>query len=283
MELRIHDFTANEMSTAPIAALPMYDFPQLEAAHDELWSTLRKSLMEAGVDEAPAQLTRRTDHVDVWTHPFLLLGQGCEYPLAKFFTDRIRLVATPRYSAPGCDGATYRSAIVVREDDPAEALVDLRNRRCVINERASNSGMNLLRAAIAPLTNGARFFESVVLSGSHRRSVQMVAAGDADVAAVDCVSFAHFRRLYPSSVAPLRILAWTPRAPCLPFITAAATSDEVLQKLRSSLAVAIADRHLDEVRDRLFLDGFDLKPAAGYAEVLQLESAAAHLGYPKLF
>jgi ABC-type phosphate/phosphonate transport system substrate-binding protein len=266
-----------------MAALPMYDFPQLEETHDVLWSALRASLIAAGLDDLPAQLTHRIDQVSVCTHPGLLLGQGCQYPLAKFFADRVRIVATPRYAAAGCAGATYRSAIVVRADDPAGALADLRNRRCVINERASNSGMNLLRAAIAPIANGEQFFDSVVLSGSHRKSMQMVAGGDADVAAVDCVSLAHLQRLSPSLTTPLRILDWTPSAPSLPFITAAATSDEVLQKLRRALAGVMADRGLDEKRERLFLEGFDLQPAGDYAEVLQLERRAAQLGYPKLF
>lgn len=265
-----------------LASFPMYDFPPLQPAHDELWSSLRRFLIDAGLEEPPAQLTRGVEHVGVWTHPYLLLAQGCQYPLAKFFANRVRLVATPRYLAPGCDHATYRSAIVVRHDDPAERLVDLRNRRCAVNERASNSGMNLLRASIAPLANGRRFFESVVFSGSHRKSVQMVAAGDADVAAIDCVSLAHFQRLYPSIASPLRILEWTPPAPSLPFITAAATSDKVLDTLRSSLAAVLADRHLDRARESLLLDGFDLEPVEDYAEVLRLESAAAQLGYPKL-
>jgi ABC-type phosphate/phosphonate transport system substrate-binding protein len=266
-----------------IAALPMYDLPQLRASHDKLWSSLSKYLTDAGLKEAPTDLTRNIHPAGTWTHPNLVLGQGCEYPLAKFFADRVRLVATPRYAAPGCQGASYRSAIVVREDDPAETLADLRGRRCVINERSSNSGMNMLRASIAPLANGQRFFESVVLGGSHRGSVKMVSAGDADVAAVDCVSFAHFQRLYPSTAALLRILAWTPSAPSLPFITARTTSDEVLGKLRSSLAAVMADRELDDARERLLLDGFDLEPVEGYSEVLRLERVAAQLGYPQLF
>jgi hypothetical protein len=192
MESSNHDAAAHPVNIQGIAAFPMYDFPELEAAHDELWSTIRGCLSDAGVAETPAQLTRRIDHVEVWTHPDLLLGQGCEYPLAKFLANDVRLVATPRYAVPGCDGAAYRSAIVVRKDDPAETLADLRDRRCAINERSSNSGMNLLRASIACFADGTRFFESIVFSGSHRRSVQMVACGDADVAAVDCVSFAHF-------------------------------------------------------------------------------------------
>jgi ABC-type phosphate/phosphonate transport system substrate-binding protein len=140
--------------------------------------------------------------------------------------------------------------------------------------------MNLLRAAIAPLANGKGFFESVVFSGSHRNSVDMVAQGEADVAAVDCVSLAHFRRLYPSTAAKLRVLDWTPASPSLPFITAAATSDATLRILRSSLAAVLADPGLDSVRELLFLEGADLQPVAGYAEVLRLERNAVELGYP---
>jgi ABC-type phosphate/phosphonate transport system substrate-binding protein len=277
------DGAAAQVNTQRIAALPMYDFSELKAAHDELWSAIGIYLTEAGLTETPVHLTRGPNHAGLWTHPLLLLGQGCEYPLAKFFADRVRLVATPRYAVPGCDGARYRSAIVVREDDPAQTLADLRDRRCAINERSSNSGMNLLRASIACVAGGTQFFESVAVSGSHRKSVQMVAFGEADVAAVDCVSFAHFQHLYPSAVAPLRILCWTPASPSLPFITAAATSDTTLQTLRSSLAAVIADPTLDAVRSRLFLEGFDLAPAGGFSEVLRLERGAAELGYPRLF
>ncbi len=268
------------LNAESLAALPMYDFPELGAAHDAWWAALSRLLLDAGLTRAPRKLTRSLGHVDLWRHPALLLGQGCEYPLAKSFGDSIRLVATPRYGAPGCEGAAYRSAIVVRDDDPAETLSDLRGRRCVINEPDSNSGMNLLRAAIARLAQGTRFFESVQFSGAHRRSAAMVAAGQADVAAIDCVSFAHFKRLYPSSVASLRILDWTPSSPSLPLITAGGTDDGTLQLLRASLAAVFADRTLDSVRQCLLLDGIDLQPALGFPEVLRLERQAVEQGYP---
>ena len=96
------------------------------------------------------------------------------------------------------------------------------------------------------------------------------------------MSLAHFRRLYPASIAALRILDWTAATPSLPFITASATGDRELQTLRSSLAAVAAERELDEVRDQLFLEGFDLDPAGDFTEVLHLERGAARMGYPKL-
>jgi ABC-type phosphate/phosphonate transport system substrate-binding protein len=269
------------MAAERIAALPMYDFPQVRDAHDAFWAALADRLTAAGLHDVPRELNRHLGHRDVWRHPALLFAQGCEYPLAKSFADQVRLVATPRYSAPGCEGANYRSAIVVRREDTG-SLADFRGRRCVVNEMDSNSGMNLLRAAVAPVAGGAPYFASVAVSGSHRRSAQMLAAGDADIAALDCVSFAHFGRLYPEVVGKLRVLSWTPASPVLPFITARSGGDAIAQILRSALAAVFADDTLAAVRERLFLTGVDLQPVEGFGEVLRFERAAVEQGYPTL-
>jgi ABC-type phosphate/phosphonate transport system substrate-binding protein len=264
-----------------LAALPMYDYPELTGATDALWDALRDQLRAAGVP-APEQLTRSLGHFAIWRDADLLLAQACEYPLAKRFAATVRKVATPIYTAPGCDGTRYRSAIVVRRDDPASSLAELRGRRCVINESDSNSGMNLLRAAIAPLAKGTRFFASVSLSGSHRHSAALVAAAEADVAALDCVSYAHLQRFDQETTARLRVLDWTPASPSLPLITAAATDDETLQLLREAFAAVAADPALASVRAALLLQGFDLAPPRDYAAVLRLEQQAVDAGYPTL-
>jgi ABC-type phosphate/phosphonate transport system substrate-binding protein len=270
------------MGAERIAALPMYDFPELRDAHDAFWAALADRLSAAGLSDVPPALARNLNHFDVWRHPALLFAQGCEYPLAKSYASYVKLVATPWYSAPGCERADYRSAIVVREQDVGASLADFRGRRCTVNEIDSNSGMNLLRAAVAPVAAGGRFFESVVVSGSHRRSVEMVALGEADVAAVDCVSLAHFGRLYPLVVGKLRVLSWTPASPSLPFITARSASDATVQVLRSALADVFDDDGLAPVRERLFLRGVDLQPREGFERVLRLEMEAVEAGYPAI-
>src|ERR1700730_610569 len=269
------------MGAERIAALPMYDFPQVRDAHDAFWTAFAGRLTAAGLRDVPRELSRDLGHFDVWRHPALLFAQGCEYPLAKSFADRVRLVATPRYSAPGCEGGNYRSVIIVRREETG-SLADFRGRRCVVNEMDSNSGMNLLRAAVAPLAGGARYFASVAVSGAHLHSVEMVASGEADVAAVDCVSFAHLGRLYPGVVAGLRVLSWTPARPCLPFITARSAGGSVVQILRSALAGVFDDDTLARVRERLFLTGVDLQPVEGFGEVLRLERGAVEQGYPTI-
>ncbi|MBS0420359.1 MAG: PhnD/SsuA/transferrin family substrate-binding protein [Proteobacteria bacterium] len=274
----------------------MYDFPELGEAHDEFWDAVSGRLRAAGLKGTPRTLTRDVRPAEVWADPSLLFAQGCEYPLAKSFAGRVRVVAHPVYSAVGCEGTRYRSAIVVRRGRGPQAggfprsgvgggqlaLAELQGQRCVVNELDSNSGMNLLRAAIAPLSNGEPFFASVVVSGSHLHSVEMVVSGQADVASIDCVSFAHFQQLYPALAGELRVLGWTAATPSLPYITARSTSDSTVEALRAALADVCADENLAPVRAKLLLHGVDLDPVDGFGEVLALERRAVLAGYPIL-
>ncbi|MGG2305100.1 phosphate ABC transporter substrate-binding protein, partial [Salmonella enterica] len=82
---------------------------------------------------APATLTRDRPLPAIWTAPDLLLAQTCGYPLTMDLREGVRLVATPLYDAPGCAGAWHRSAIVVRADDPAQALAACRGYRVAVN------------------------------------------------------------------------------------------------------------------------------------------------------
>jgi ABC-type phosphate/phosphonate transport system substrate-binding protein len=262
-----------------IAALPMYDFPALRQSHEQLWSAIADRLERLLVPEVPRHLTWRLAHRDTWTHPGLLLGQACEYPLLKSYRRQLQVVATPSYRAPGCTPGTYCSAILVRIDDRALSLDDLRERVCVVNEADSNSGMNLLRAALAPRARAGRFFNSTSLSHSHHHSVGQVAAGKADVTAVDCVTLAHLSRFEPALIAQVRILDWTPSSPCLPFVTSHLTSTATVQALRTALADVVADASLGSLRETLLLDNVLRDPNPSFERVEELEGFAERHAY----
>jgi ABC-type phosphate/phosphonate transport system substrate-binding protein len=142
--------------------------------------------------------------------------------------------------------------------------------------------MNLFRAALAPLAGGGRFFQSVHLSGSHRASLQLVAAGEADVTAIDCVTLAHLRRFDPSLTSRLRVVDWTPASPCLPYVTSRRTSEAAFGALRSAIEDVFADRTLAPVRELLLLEGVDLSPDTTFRRVRALEFDAQQWRYPVL-
>jgi ABC-type phosphate/phosphonate transport system substrate-binding protein len=260
----------------------MYDPPELVAVNDALWTAVRSRLEAEGVTGAPDHLTRGAPLDRIWSDPGLLLGQTCGYPLMTSLRGRVALVATPHYRALGCEGPFYRSAVVVRRDDPAGGLAGLRGARCAVNAFDSNSGMNLLRAEVAPLAGGAAFFGAVSITGGHAASVQAVASAEADVAAIDCVTWAHFQRLRPAMVGTLRVLSWTAASPGLPLITAASTDGETRAALVRALAYVASDPALEEIRSELLLDGFSVLRIAHYEPILELERTAIDLGYPTL-
>lgn len=261
------------MQAAGVASLGMYDEAPLAAANDALWAAIAARL--AG---APARLTRDRGLEAIWTDPRLLLAQTCGWPLATRLAGRVALLATPCYALPGCAGATHRAFVVVRADDPARRLADLRGRRLALNGWDSNTGMNLLRALLAPLAGGTRMFSAIAVTGSHRASLEAVARGRADLAAVDCVTFGLLQRHRPQAVAGLRRLAETSPSPGLPLITRLGAGADELASLRGALAAA-----LDTPAARtLALVGFELRPFADYAALLDLAAAAARLGYPEL-
>lgn len=264
------------------ASLPMYDFPHLAEAHAVLWKSIARILRGANVKDVPLELTRAKSLNDVWNDPRMLLSQTCGFPLAKHLKTSVRLVATPRYKAFGCRRARYRSCIVVRADENARILSDMRGRRCAINELTSNSGMNVFRAAIAPLACGEPFFENVIVTGSHMESLRSVAENRADVAAIDCVSFAHIGKFAPHLTGGLKILTWTRESPNLPFVTSRETDEYTLAALRHALAEISFDPGLASVRELLMIDGFELVPFEQYQSILEMEHYANLLRYPQI-
>jgi ABC-type phosphate/phosphonate transport system substrate-binding protein len=259
----------------------MYDFPELSAATDALWTAIAARLADRGV-AAPQALTRGFPLDDLWTNPALLLAQTCGYPLMTTLAGRVTLVATPRYRADGCSGAWYRSAIVVRAADSAASLADLRGRRCAVNSVTSNSGMNVLRAAIAPLAGGVRFFSDIVMTGGHAASVLAVGNAAADVAAIDGVTWAHLRQLRPGETERLRVLGWTEPTPGLPLITSRLTDAPTQGALLDALQHVARDPGLAPVMSALRLGGFEALTLNAYGSVLALEHAAVAAGYPVL-
>jgi ABC-type phosphate/phosphonate transport system substrate-binding protein len=264
-----------------IAVLPMYDFPWTAAANDALWAAISARLAEAGV-QSPTRLTRGGELAVLWRHPALIFGQTCGYPYASGLKDAVTLIAAPEYSFPGCEGASHRSFIIRRVDDPRCVLNEFRGAVAALNAHDSNTGMNLFRAMIAPIAGGAAFFSSIVVTGSHEASVAAVDNGQADLASIDCVSFALLGRGRPELIERVAIVTESPASPNLPFIASGSLPPSTIAAVREALFAALDDRSLAETRDALGLVTARVLVQADYERVLAFERAAIAAGYPKL-
>ena len=265
-----------------LASLPMYDLPEVRQATDSWWAGLARALGRAGVADVPEQLTRGQELATVWQDGSLLFSQTCGYPLTHAMRDVLMPVATPVYVADGCDGADYCSVILVRDDEPATEIAELRGRRVAVNNPGSHSGYNALRRTFAPLAKGGQFFSEVVETGGHPGSIAAVVEGKADLAAVDSITYRLLASHRPESVRGLRVLARTDCAPGLPYVTRADAPTDLLAALRDGLRQALADPSLAEARETLLITDVEELPLAAYARIDAAETEAHAMGYPEV-
>jgi ABC-type phosphate/phosphonate transport system substrate-binding protein len=259
----------------------MYDFPWTAAANDALWAAIAARLNEAGV-EAPNTLTREPDLEAQWRNPRLVFGQTCGYPYVTRLKDAVALIAAPKYSFPGCESASHRSFIIRGVSDRRRELSEFRGATAALNGWDSNSGMNLFRAAIASVAGGTPFFCALVVTGSHETSVAAVAEGRADIAAIDCVTFALLQRGSPELIERVAIVTESPLSPCLPFIASATLEPSTIDAVRAALFATLADPELAEARAALGLRGAREVSPADYGRVAEIERGAATAGYGRL-
>ena len=171
------------------ASLPMYDFAELTDAHDALWA----AVVEAHGDGLPATLTHADDVHALWHATDLAVSQACGWPLVDELDGRVRLIGAFSYDVPDAIGPRYRSRIVTRPGpiEPAAAVA-------AVNSFASLSGWLSLVGAF-PEVEGS-WPGDVTVTGAHVHSLAALQAGEADVAAIDGVTYA-LRRAPPAAVA----------------------------------------------------------------------------------
>ena len=259
-----------------VAALPMYDWPEVRDEVDAQWAGLREAFRQKGVD-APQTIVRRNgdlppvpggihdaegrliapdpamlppnelDHHQLWLHPALLFAQTCWGPMELGLSRQVQVVGQPSYDAyEGGQGELYSSALVMRTGEgpqvrsPADgkALLPLdlmRGKRFTFNSLDSMSGVIALTRDLQAAGESLDIFSSRSESGGHRGSIVAVAEGKADIAAIDCESWALAQRFEPAA-RKVAVVGWTARRKGLPYITARTTPEKTVKAMREALA-----------------------------------------------
>jgi ABC-type phosphate/phosphonate transport system substrate-binding protein len=263
-----------------IASLPMYDIAEAQRATDALWDALRQAFEREGVADVPRVLTRDLPVISQWGAPNLFFTQCCGYDVVFGFSSALALLGVPRYAdETGCSDLGYRSVVIVREDSPVAALADLRGATCAVNGFNSYSGTGSLRALVAPLSREGRFFREIRVSGAHVRSIEMVRAGEADVAAIDCVTHTLLRRYRPQFLAGTRILLPTDPMPAPPYVISRDYPADTVARMQAALVSVLGHSPRHAFCDDLFIAGVTLAPLQVYAKILTQDEIALGRGY----
>ena len=261
-------------------ACGMYAFnDELRNAWQALFDEFRL-LLDDG-DQLDANLVFSTGE-SVLRDPGLFIGHTCGYPLMNHLQDAVTPFCVPVFNVTGVEGNLYSSRFIVAADSEISSLVECGGRIAAINNSDSNSGMNVLRHAIAKLNPAAPFFASVINSGGHLQSLTAVAELRADVAAIDCVSFQFIEDRWPELTARVRSIGDSIKTCGLPLVLPntnfpSTDTQQILVTLNKAL-----NQVNPRVRQQLHLSHFARVNFGDYQSILEIESFANDVNYHDL-
>jgi ABC-type phosphate/phosphonate transport system substrate-binding protein len=164
------------------------------------------------------------------------LAFSCGLPLAR--AGGWRMLVAPVGAGPGYGGQpVYFTYFLVAPDHPAHRFEDLAGTPLVMNEPASHSGFAAVLAELASRRLDLGFFGGHRFSGSHQSSVEAVAGGSGEVAAVDSLMFDGLVELRPELAGLVRVAASGMAWPAPPLALRASLTD----RLGDTIVQAIID------------------------------------------
>jgi phosphonate transport system substrate-binding protein len=133
------------------------------------------------------------------------------------------------------DRPIYFSDVIVRCDSPYASFDDLQGCTWAYNEATSHSGCNLVCYSLLERGKSPHYFGSIVKSGSHLTSLQMVVAGQADAAAIDSHVLDVMLARDPALAAQLRVVAMLGPSAMPPVVVAKRLDTALKARLRAAL------------------------------------------------
>jgi ABC-type phosphate/phosphonate transport system substrate-binding protein len=259
-----------------VAALPMYDWPEVRHEVDAQWAMLRDAFRQKGID-APQSIARRNgdlppvpggihdtqgaliapdpatlppDELDfhrLWLHPALLFAQTCWGPMELGLSRHVQPVGQPSYDAyEGGQGELYSSAIVMLADgapsvaspDDGSPLIPFDRIR---GKRFTFNNLDSMSGLIGLTRDLEAMGESLDLFASRSESgghrSSIVAIAEGK-ADVAAIDCESWvlAQRFEPAARKVAVVGWTGRRKGLPYITAATTPEKTVTALREALA-----------------------------------------------
>ena len=271
------------VETFPVASARMYSWsPSLTAAWQRLlqWVSAR-----AGVSLDVLNLADPVSLDELWAREDLGCVFMCGYPWA-LREDRPHLLAAPVPSPPRYGGKpVYVTDFIVRADSAHRTLEDTFGGCLAYSAEHSHSGYNAPRYHLLEhvATGRSPLYRDV--RGPYVRQrplLDLVARGEADVAAVDGYALDLLRRHDPAAAALVRVVETTEPAPSPPLVASNGLDARLRERLTHTLVTAHRAAEARPLLDDVLLARFDRVTPADFEVFLEREGAARDAGYPKL-
>jgi phosphonate transport system substrate-binding protein len=212
------------------------------------------------------QRSRYREILDLLLQGRLDLAWICGYPYVRN-RSRLDLIAVPRFRGH----PVYQSYFIVGADSQIQRLHGLEGRLFAWADPDSNSGYLYPRFRLT--SDGKdpdRFFRRTFFTWGHPRSVEAVAEGLADGAAVDSYVWETLARGHPELTARTRVLERSPDFGFPPIVAGPALSEPDRQAIRRVLLSQVQDAAGRTLLNELNLDSFGLETPDLYDDIARM-------------
>jgi len=161
-------------------------------------------------------------------------------------------------AAPHAYGGTvYYSYIIAHKDSPAKSLEDLRDKSFAFTDPLSNSGRLVPTYMLAQINETPdSFFKSYDFTYAHDKSIQAVAEGLVDGAAVDSLIWEYANRTNPVHTSMTKIIKKSPPYGIPPIAVRPGIDKELKEKLRHIFLNVHNDPKGQEILKGMMVDKF---------------------------
>ena len=235
-----------------------------------------------------------------------ILGEAAGYPLQVRFVDSYDALSTALRTDPDAIGWTcsapfvedhhrdgqqlvtvpllrgqpnYYSLVISRMGGAEKSLLDFRGKVLAYSDRRSNSGYvapaYALKQAGFDMQN---YFRLLLHAGNHERSIEAVANGLADVAAVDEYVWIEYLKRHPDTGQQLHQIERLGPFPFTPIVAGKAVDRATLKRLQQTLGGLAHKPAGKALLDDLGLDGFVTRDKDFYRPI---EDMMRSLGWPR--
>ncbi len=173
------------------------------------------------------------------------------------------------------DRTTYNSYVIVKNESDYQKFWQLRGKVFAFTDPLSLSGKIYPAYLLETMhTTADEFFKKTFYTSSHQKSIESVAYGLADGAAVDSLIFDDMKRLHDPAIEKVKIIRVSPPYGIPPVVVSPDTDKSLKQKMLSTLLKMKDDPEGMEILKKLNINKFVLPDPSIYYSAVQLRQSA---------
>jgi len=204
------------------------------------------------------------------------IGWTCGAPYVEdHIRDGQQLIGIPLFHGQ----PTYHSLVITRRGRPETSLLDFKGQILAYSDERSNSSYIVpayqLKQAGFDIQN---YFRLLLLAGNHERSIESVASGLADVAAIDEYVWVEYLKIHPDVGRKLHEIERFGPFPFTPIVAGKAVDRNTIERLQQALTGLAQKPAGKKLLDTFGIDGFVEKNDDFYRPI---EDMMRTLGWPQ--